>query len=312
MVKYGPYFCSYKLGLNSEIMELRIKFILLLCIFSGVMARAQHSLAFYNDVMVNASDGRHRVEAAKVFTQSFLEELRKNGSYLQSFSELKWISAKSDADHNFRIFTWQVEDEKGKFQQFGAIQKRDGTVYELKDKTQYEADMEYAVLEADQWLGALYYNMVETKTEKGKAWLLFGYDGGDGKNRLKVVDVLSFDERGKPVFGAELFLISEGKRPDAKTRVGLRYSTLANVNFNYNAAEDMIIHDYVVARMGIDPEGNAALVPDGTYTGYRWDGRYWKKIEQLPTQTTAPGDIFFQPKKEEGPKKDLFGRTKEK
>lgn len=290
-------------------MVLRINFILLLLVLSGAAGMAQHSLAFYNDVMVNASDGRHRVEAAKVFTQSFLQELRKSGSYQQSFSELKWISAKADADHSFRIFTWQVEDEKGKFQQFGAIQKKDGTVYELKDKAQYEADMEYAVLDADQWLGALYYNIVETRTEKGKAWLLFGYDGGDGKNRLKLVDVLSFDGTGKPVFGAELFLISDGKRPDAKTRVGLRYSTLANVNFNYNAAEEMIIHDYVVARMGIDPEGNAALVPDGTYTGYKWDGRYWKKIEQLPTQTTAPGDIFFQPKKRRGTQKRFVRAT---
>ncbi|MFN8319060.1 MAG: hypothetical protein U0V54_06500 [Saprospiraceae bacterium] len=311
-MKYGPYFCSYRLGLNVKMMVLRINFVLLLLVLIGAAGMAQHSLAFYNDVMVNASDGRHRVEAAKVFTQSFLEELRKSGSYQQSFSELKWISGKADADRSFRIFTWQVEDEKGKFQQYGAIQKKDGTVYELKDKTAFEPDMEYAQLQPDQWLGALYYNMIETKTEKGKAWLLFGYDGGDGKNRLKVVDVLSFDKEGKPVFGAELFLISDGKRPDAKTRVGLRYSSLANVNFNYNAAEEMIIHDYVVARMGIDPEGNAALVPDGTYTGYKWDGRYWKKIEQLPTQTTAPGDIFFQPKKEEGPKKDLFGRPKEK
>ncbi len=290
---------------------LRFKLGVMICFLWVGLVSAQHTLAFYNDVMVNATDGKHRVEAAKIFTQTFLEELKKQGSFEKSFSELKWISNKWDNDKTFRVFTWQVEDENGMFHQYGAIQKKDGAVFELKDKTLYEPDIEYSVLSPDQWLGMLYYNMVETKTEKGKAWLLFGYDGGDGKSRLKLVDVLSFDKTGKPVFGAELFLISNGKRPDAKTRVGVSYSALANVNFNYNAEEEMIIHDYVVSRMGIDPQGGSARIPDGTYSGYKWDGKYWKLIDQLPTQTTAPGDIFFQPKKEEGPKKDLFGRKAE-
>ncbi|MBK8111963.1 MAG: hypothetical protein IPK46_17385 [Saprospiraceae bacterium] len=286
-------------------------FLVLIGCFFFIAAQGQHTLAFYNDVMVNAMDGKHRAEAAKTFNSEFINELKKPGSFDNGFVELKWVSQKSDKDRSFRIFTWQVEDEKGKFSQYGVIQHKDGKVFVLADKSVYEPDMDYAVMGPDQWLGALYYNIIETKTEKGKAWLLFGYDGGDGKNRMKVVDVLSFSKEGVPVFGAELFLVGEGKRPDLKTRIGLPYSALANVNFNYSVEQEMIVHDFIVARMGIDPSGDVARVPDGTYTGYKWDGKYWKKIDQLATVEMAPTDIFFQPKKEEGPKKDLFGRKKE-
>lgn len=289
-----------------------MKFLLVLigCFFFTV-AQGQHTLAFYNDVMVNAVDGKHRVEAARVFNNGFVEELKEPGSFDNGFAELKWISQKSDKDRSFRIFTWQVEDEKGKFSQYGVVQQKDGKVFVLTDRSVYEPDMDYAVMGPDQWLGALYYNIIETKVGEGKAWLLFGYDGGDGKNRMKVVDVLTFNKEGLPSFGAELFLVGEGRRPDLKTRIGLPYSALANVNFNFNVEQDMIVHDYVVARMGIDPSGDVARVPDGTYTGYKWDGKYWKMIEKLEVVETAPQDIFFQPKKEEGPKKDLFGRKKE-
>ena len=73
----------------------------------------------------------------------------------------------------------------------------------------------------------------------------------------------------------------------------------------------MIIHDYVVARMGIDPEGNAALVPDGTYTGYKWDGRYWKKNRTAANTDHGTGRYFLSTQKEEGPKK-ICSRTQRK
>ncbi|MBK8700647.1 MAG: hypothetical protein IPN29_14390 [Saprospiraceae bacterium] len=261
--------------------------------------------------MANAMEGKHRVEAAGHFYKSFLAELRQPGSFENSFADLKWVSIKSDAEKRFRIITWQLEDDKRKFSQFGVIQKKNGTIYELKDNTPYDPDMEYAVLGPENWMGALYYHMKETDTPKGKAYLLFGYDGKDANEHVKLLDVLSFDEKGKPVFGAELFLMAEGKRPDVKTRLGLPYSALANVNFNYNEEMGMIVHDFVVARLGIAANGAIARVPDGTYTGYQWDGKYWKRIEQLAHQTTDPEDIFFQPKKEEAVKKDIFGRKKD-
>ena len=73
--------------------------------FFFIAAQGQHTLAFYNDVMVNAMDGKHRAEAAKVFNSEFISELKKSGSFGNAYAELKWVSQKSDKDRKFRIFT---------------------------------------------------------------------------------------------------------------------------------------------------------------------------------------------------------------
>ena len=95
--------------------------------------------------------------------------------------------------------------------------KKDGTVYELKDKTAFEP-MEYAPTQPDQWLGALYYNMIETKRKKARRGCCLD-TMGRWQNRLKVVDVLSTTKKESRSLGQN-FLISDGKRPDTKTRVG--------------------------------------------------------------------------------------------
>ena len=66
-----PYFLQLWAWLKCKDDGVEINFVLLLLVLIGAAGMAQHSLAFYNDVMVNASDGRHRVEAAKVFTNPF-------------------------------------------------------------------------------------------------------------------------------------------------------------------------------------------------------------------------------------------------
>ena len=87
------------------------------------------------------------------------------------------IPAKS-GDRSFRIFTWQVEDEKGNRPK--PFQK-DIPVYELKDKTAFEPDMNMAPTPTRSVGCALYYNTIETKTEKGAAHCCLIRWGRDGK-----------------------------------------------------------------------------------------------------------------------------------
>jgi hypothetical protein len=270
----------------------------------------QYDLTFLCDVMVNAYEGKHRVVAGNEFNRLFEEELKKSGSFANPFSELKWVSIKSDVAQTFRIFTWQIRDEKNIHKSYGFIQMKNGGLFELNDNvTAINKDLEYESMDANNWLGCMYYNMREFKTDKGNAFLLFGYDGLDDKNRLKIIEVLTF-ENGKPVFGADVFKIKDGARPDLKYRILVDYSALANVNCNYNEGMEMVVHDYVVTRMGISTDGSPAKIPDGTYVGYQWDGKTWNFIEQLAHQVSNPEDIFYQPKAKEEVKKDLFGRKK--
>ncbi len=286
------------------------KIVFIAILASSKLLSAQYDMSFYCDVMANAFEGKNRVVAGNEFHKMFSEELKKEGGYFKKFDELKWVSFKSDEANTFRIITWQVKNERNINQSYGFIQTNKGVLYELKDNVAgFDKTLEYEAMDANNWYGCLYYNIKEVNTESGKAYLLFGYDGLDDKNRAKIIDVLTFD-KGSPVFGVELFKIGEGARPDLKFRILLDYSALANVNCNYNEGMEMIVHDFVINRIGVAEDGGPAKIPDGTYVGYKWDGKYWKYIEQLAHQISNPEDIFYQPKMKEAVKRDIMGRKK--
>jgi hypothetical protein len=287
----------------------KIIFIFSLFFFGQNIVFAQYDLAFYCDVMTNAAESKNRITAGDAFKNAFIAELKKENSFSKTFSDLKWVSVKGDENKTFRIITWQVKNEKGRLMNNGLIQTKDGAITMLADAAEMTKDIEYEVTDATQWLGAIYYNVMETNTPNGKAYLLFGYNGASDNDRAKIMDVLSF-EKGIPIFGAEIFKISDGDRPDIKTRVIVQYSALATVNFNYSDAMGMIVHDYVVSRMGIRDDGQAAAIPDGTYVGYKHEGKYWKRIDKIENQITDPKDVILQTKKTEVEKKDIFGRPK--
>ncbi len=274
------------------------------------LLNAQYDLSFYCDVMSNAYEGKNRVAAGQDFHKLFTGELKKEGSFTNKFEGLKWVSFKSDAGNTFRLITWQVKNDNNTYQSYGFLQMANGTLFDLKDNViGFSRDLEYEAMDVTNWYGCLYYNIKEVNTSQGIAYILFGYDGLDDKNRVKVIDVLTFDN-GKPVFGTEIFKISAGARPDLKFRILIDYSALANVNCNFNEGMDMIVHDFVINTMGVAEDGGPAKIPDGTYVGYKWDGKFWTYIPKLAQEVSKPEDIFFQPKAKEEVKKDIFGRKK--
>jgi hypothetical protein len=268
---------------------------------------AQHDIAFYCDAMANSFEANHRKLAGEKFNQLFSEELAKPNSFTSKFKQLKWISVKEDSAHTFKLFSWQLKGDNGESKSFGYIQMADGSMHKLIDNTNPSVDSEYETYNPTTWLGALYYNIKETSYKGKKAYLLFGYREQGKNQKIKIIDVLTFENK-LPQFGAEIFKTADGDRPDIKTRIIVDYSSFGTVNLNYNEAESLIIHDFVVSRLGIDPEGKPAKVPDGTYVAYEWDGNYWKKIDQLAHLHMDKNDIFFKPKAEDV-KRDILGNA---
>lgn len=282
--------------------------LLFLFVVISIYLNAQNDLQFYCDVMANAYEGKNRMFAAKEFEKTFISTLKEQGSFQNEFTELKWISIKTDEAKTFKIFTWQVRDENNKYHNFGLIQKHNDEVITLMDTNDPNPDNEYETNEASHWMGGLYYKIMEQSIDNKKIYLLFGYDANDGKLARKFCDVLSFDEQGIPLFGKEIFKISDGVRPDLKSRIVLEYSLIANVNFNYNDQMGMIVHDYIVSRLGVSEDGSIAKIPDGTYVGYKWDGKYWNFIEKIQHQISDEADIYYKPKPKESVKRDIMGK----
>lgn len=267
-----------------------------------------NELDFYADAMVNMNLQEHRVFAQEKFAKILKDKIASNKYDLSFIDELKGISTQKLTKFNARMITWQNKGDDQSFNHFGMIVSDDGVIIELNDASRRLGESEYEILDAKDWYGAYYYDVMYDSI--GNHYLLFGFNGVNGSQYEKIIDVLHKSSQGDWIFGKELFVIKEDKiRPDIKSRITVQYSPISVVVLKYDAATDMLIHDYTVGTTN-DFDGNfIGKVPDGTYVGYTRNGELWKQIEKLentPIEETRPD---YNAKRDTN-RPDILGRKK--
>ena len=158
----------------------------------------------------------------------------------------------------------------------------------------------------ERWYGALYFNLRQFDTRQGRKYLLFGYDAFEFFEKRKLLDVLSFDKEGKPVFGAPVFTKSDAP---PENRVYVQYSADAKVKMNWDEQYQMILYDHLIPFPS--PYGREMTnVPDGSYDGYKLDKGRWKYVDKVfdDKQKDVP---FPEPILDAQDKKDIMGKKRQ-
>lgn len=293
-------------------MILRGYIIFLLFLSSTYYLAAQSSdvkaMKFYADAMVNATDAENRVFAGAEFKKLMEVWVASPENFNNDLKEIPWISLKYDPKRTFRIITWQIKGVNDVFDHQGYIQSKNGKLETLIAATKPDADSQYEILDASNWLGTLYYGIEEV----GNNYLLFGFHGGDGKEYTKLVDVLSFDKDGNAQFGKEIFRFDQGNtRPDMHSRIFVQYTPTATVSCKYDVENKMIIHDYTSSKMLGMQGSSVGKVPDGTYVAFNLKDGIWQRIDQLQnTQVELKSPDYNSKRDPKGT--DILGRSKNK
>jgi hypothetical protein len=162
------------------------------------------------------------------------ETLTIPSSFNYPFDSLKTIGKILSPDKKFRIFNWNLPKSDGTNKYFCLIQvkeKKKNKIIELNDVSDSLNDAEFRVLSSGKWYGALYFKIVMNKSGSKVYYSLLGWDGCNPFMYQKVIDVLTFDGRGNPVFGAKIFRkYKKGKN----TRVIFTYSSSATMTLRYD------------------------------------------------------------------------------
>ncbi|CAA6809434.1 MAG: Unknown protein [uncultured Aureispira sp.] len=261
-----------------------------------------------------------REEASKELEVLLEKTLNQKESLEHDFAQLEGVSIVQPEDKALRIFTWQLYIDKEHYQYRGFIQTKEGKVYRLKDNSDDMRTVEFSIHKPENWYGALYYNLQEFKSEGKTMYLLFGYDAFDFYNRRKLLDVLYFDNSGRPRFGKSVIEIKDGSGRMRKVkRFVMEYSSSVNVTLNYSKEQEKVIYDHLVYGSPIKGVG-PSNVPDGSYSGLKLGkSGFWEYISKV--HKDDPANILVdatsyermiqnekeQPKKQQ---KDLFGRKK--
>lgn len=262
-----------------------------------------------------------RQKACYAFIPKLVQALKVENSFYFPFDSFETISKIYPPDSSFRIFTWQLVMPKGKFRYFGVIQMRSSQlkIFPLYDRSDTMTYHSQYTTTNENWYGCLYYNIIMKQVNKKPVYTLFGYEAADVITRRKVVDVLAFDDYGKPYFGAPIFHFKQEEdtfhyaRKDTLTRFFIEYKYNASTVLNYDPQLEMIVFDHVTPPTDKAKGATFTYVPDGTYEGFKWANDRWNWVEKIFTYAINENDnppipvpLFGQPRKQpEMPKEDV-------
>ena len=249
------------------------------------------------DKMIFGSMFEMRLEANKDFVRHLVQALETPYSFQYPFDSLQTVCVENAPDNTFRIFTWEMQKDDNYFRQYGAIQMntKDGKLklFPLFDYSEFTEKPCDSIRSAKQWIGALYYKILKNTYQKKNYYTLLGLDDNDFLTTRKWMDVLTFNSKGEPEFGAPIFQYTYDtiKVEPPVDRFLLEYKKDAKAKLNYDPELDAIVFDHLVSDND-KPWQKTTLIPSGIYEGFRWKDGQWIHVKDIfssdPESKTVP------------------------
>jgi len=278
---------------------------------NATLKAAEAELKVYANKMIFDREAAQRFTADSIFIRGLVRALKTPYSFYYPFDSLKTVSRLYAQDSSFRIITWQFMRDETYFRQRGAIQMRtdDGSLklFPLIDMSDFAENPVDSMRSNFNWIGAIYFSIVTKTFNNKKYYTLLGYDDNDFRTTRKWMEVLTFNNDGKPEFGGRYFVYPNDaiKPPQPAFRFLLEYKKDAAARISYDQEMDMIIFDHLVSESK-DPTKKYSLVPDGDQEGFKWKNGQWVYIEKVFRTKLQDGQFPV-----EMPIKDDAGKTNE-
>jgi hypothetical protein len=236
------------------------------------------------NIMVDSfTAGRMRSDSQ--FIKTLVRGLQVKNSFFYPFDSIRGIGNIYAPDSSFRIFTWQLSFDDYYCRQRGAIQYRttDGALklVPLLDYSEFTDSPLDSARGRDRWIGAVYYNMIQTKFNGKNYYTLFGIDANSVRSNKKWIEVLTFDGNKMPVFGGPIFSFAEDSvKRKPQYRYSIEYKKEASTTVNYDEDLKLILVDHLISESD-EPELAYTFVPDGDYEGFKWTNGKWLHVDKV-------------------------------
>jgi len=248
-----------------------------------LLRRYEDTLSTLQDSIVLSGEPVVRQQACFSFIRVLVQALKVNQSFNYPFVALKRITIISPDDRKFRMFNWGLKLFNDSYRYYGAIQmnnKKELKVFPLFDYN-YKIKNKDTISNHEKWPGAIYYKMIE----RNRYYYLFGWDGNNLRSNIKIIDVLHFNKKGEPVFGAPKFVVTDKKNVYIYNRYIIEYKEDAVVTLNYDTDLKLIVFDHLAPQSSTSKDYRFTYVPDGTYEGFKYRKRQWHYVSQVFTST---------------------------
>jgi len=244
----------------------------------------EDTLLQYAEYLITDTLTEERMVSDSIFTRTLVRALQIKNSFWYPFDSVKGISKLYAPDSVFRIFTWGMQYDEYYSRQKGAIQMRtkDGSLklVALRDVSEFTNNAIDSVRSRNNWIGAIYYNIIKTAYKGKNFYTLFGIDYNSIRSTKKWIEVLSFNDKNEPVFGGPVFSYEKDSIKKApQNRFSLEFKKDARVLVNYIDELQMILVDHLVSEND-EPENKWTLVPDGDNEAFKWENGKWVHMDK--------------------------------
>jgi hypothetical protein len=241
----------------------------------SAFAAAENNLSLLRDSTIKAENDSIRIAYNNRFTDVFEQALLLPESFEYSFGKLQNIGVLPSPDNKIRLINWNLPMDDGTHVYYCYLQylpkKGEYKLFKLNDKSADIQGPEYKSLDDKKWFGVLYYEIIPVKEKKNTWYTLLGWDGNDRVTTKKIIDVLYFDNSGKPKFGDDVFELPKVR----KKRIVFEFSAEVVMSLKYHPQKNMIIFDNL-SPLNPGLEGQKQFYgPDMTYDALVWEKGKW-------------------------------------
>lgn len=250
-----------------------------------ILSRKEDSLKVLAKRLIIDTLQEGRMRSDSVFIRTLIRTLQTKNSFFYPFDSVKGISKLYAPDSSFRIFTWNLSYDEYYSRQRGAIQlkTKDGSLklIPLRDVSEFTENPMDSIRDRNNWIGSVYYRIIQTKYNNKNFYTLFGYDANSAMTNKKWIEVMTFNERNEPLFGGKYFSFEEDslKKP-TQFRFNIEYKKAASTTVNYEPDMKLILLDHLISETD-EPEKLFTLVPDGDYEGFKWKNGKWIHVDKV-------------------------------
>lgn len=247
----------------------------------GSFKEIEDSLAIYIKQVKNEKTFSAKENVNSKFLNLLRKALEKEGSIDYPFDSVKHIGKLASKEGNVRVYTWDLPQSGGYYKYFGFIQvrkdKKNTLLYELRDNHKAVKDPINDILDMQNWMGALYYSMIEEKLNDKEYYILLGFDFNNIFSSKKLIEVLSFDADLKPIFGLPIFKVGS----NSLSRVVFEFSARATMSLRYISDIKTIAFDHLSPSKPNYVGNYQFYGPDFTYDGFKIEKGCWIYIPEL-------------------------------
>ncbi len=242
--------------------------------------KAESRLFTKLEMLRNASTDQDKVSANEDFKTDLAAVLEHEEAFDHPFSRLTSVGFINSKDKMVRIINWNVEQNDKSQRYFGFVQhydkrKKKLSVTELKEDV-WGLKQPEDIVEAANWYGALYYQIIPIKKGSRTIYTVLGWDGNTTMSNIKLIDAMYINGRSVK-FGSSIFKIGK----ETKKRLFYEHSEKVTMVLRYEADRDRIMMDHLSPEAPTMKGYYSFYVPDLSYDAFVFEDNKWVLKEDV-------------------------------